>query len=544
CDPRLNTSQSLELAFLVAARRGALGRSVAAGVAVATIGLAGAWAWSHVWGWHPWQAELLPMVLAAGALAAVGAALLGYGFGRVVSHHASGLRARHVIAGFAMVLVALALPFPRNVPDGSAVVRTAPAGDGLVEVTVEVSPPNLVAGASRWEVMAWQNDGHVNAPLVEVAPGRYTTAEPVPVGASWKTVARLAAEDQLGGIPIYMPEDPAIDASEVPVAPTRDQAFTSEAEYLLREAHGGPAWPGIVAYTAVFTGIIAILGLIVAGAVRLERRRRALGWTRDDAPLAGKRVVISGASGGIGVATRTALEAQGARVIGLDLIVDRPDTLVVDVTDTEAVVAAVDEAAARLGGIDAVIANAGIGDADDSTRPPSERARDVLEVNLLGAWNTIAAALPHLGDGGVVVGITSGLASAAVPYAAAYTASKRGLSGYLDVLRLELEGRIDVVEVQPAYIRTAIHDGPAQRGASLDGLVRAEDVTDAAAAVVTALEAPRRRLGSSPLATFELALARRAPRLVERLVRRQLRRVEAAHGRPEFTSPEVRTPAR
>ena len=251
--------------------------------------------------------------------------------------------------------------------------------------------------------------------------------------------------------------------------------------------------------------------------------------------LAGRRVLLTGSRGGIGTATRRALEAQGAVVVGLDLHGD-DETIAVDVRDGPAVRAAVAEAAARLGGIDAVIANAGIGIAALSTDPPDERARAVMDVNFFGAWNVVAASVPHMPAGrGSVVFVASGLAVATLPYTAAYTASKRAMTGYADVLRTESQGRLTVSTVLPGYIRTAIHAEANADGASLDGVARCEQVTDAAAAIVTALQTGRRELGSSPATTAEMWFARRAPVLTDWIIRRRWRR--AGDRRPRRRTP-------
>lgn len=242
-------------------------------------------------------------------------------------------------------------------------------------------------------------------------------------------------------------------------------------------------------------------------------------------------MLLTGAAAGIGQAAREALEAQGARVVGVDLVADRPDTLVADVTDAGALAAAAAAAAERLGGLDVVIANAGIGAAGDTTAGPDAAARKVVEVNLFGAWNTVAAALPHLAEGGHVVIVSSGLALANVPYTAAYTASKRGVAGLADVLRMEAGGRFTVSTIFPGFIRTAIHDVTED---GLSGLVREETVEDAAATVVAACETRRRDLSTTPRTTLELWAARRFPATADRVLARRVRRLAATRGLPSF----------
>jgi short-subunit dehydrogenase len=155
----------------------------------------------------------------------------------------------------------------------------------------------------------------------------------------------------------------------------------------------------------------------------------------------------------------------------------------------------------------------------------------------------VAAALPHLRRSrGSVVVIGSGLAVANVPHSAAYSASKRGLIGWADVLRLEHRDELTVSAVQPGYIRTAIHEAAAARGVSLDGMTRIETVEDAATAIVAALETGRRELGSSPVLTAELWLARRFPATTDRVIAARVRRAPQAILAP--TEPERETASR
>ena len=242
--------------------------------------------------------------------------------------------------------------------------------------------------------------------------------------------------------------------------------------------------------------------------------------------LDGVRVVITGARGGIGAATTAALRARGAAVCGMDLRGDG-EVIAADVRDAEAMQAAVDEAAGRLGGIDVLVNNAGIGTAQDAGAAPDAHARATLEINLLGAWTTTAAAMPHLlrSGKGHIVNVASGLAIVAMPYAAAYSASKRGLAAYSDSVRLEYRGRVTVTTVYPGYVRTPIHEGPAAQGVALEGLVNADSVEQAAAALVRACSHRPRELSTSRTTALSLTVARHLPRLVEAVV---ARRMEAA----------------
>jgi NAD(P)-dependent dehydrogenase (short-subunit alcohol dehydrogenase family) len=151
----------------------------------------------------------------------------------------------------------------------------------------------------------------------------------------------------------------------------------------------------------------------------------------------------------------------------------------------------------------------------------------VLDVNLFGTWNATAAALPWLVRGrGHVVVTASGLATVNMPWAAAYAASKRAVAAYADTLRIEYAGRLTVTTVSPGYVRTPIHEVPAASGASLEGLVPADEMADVVAAYLRAVTERPRALGTSWRTSFAIAVAGRRPALVDGLVRRSVDRLD------------------
>jgi NAD(P)-dependent dehydrogenase (short-subunit alcohol dehydrogenase family) len=241
------------------------------------------------------------------------------------------------------------------------------------------------------------------------------------------------------------------------------------------------------------------------------------------------RVIITGAAGGIGGAATAALRARGARVIGLDLVEDAErDILACDVRDQASVDRAVAAAIDRLGGLDVLINNAGIGIPQRAGEPPDDAALSVLSVNLVGPWRVTAAALPALREArGRVINVASGLAHITVPFAPAYCMSKRGLVAYSDALRLEHGDTITVTTVYPGYIRTAIHDAGRELGVGLEGAVPAEKLSDAARTLVrAALGPPARDLATTRWGAAFYAIVGRLPRrLVDRAGEWQLRRL-------------------
>jgi NAD(P)-dependent dehydrogenase (short-subunit alcohol dehydrogenase family) len=238
-----------------------------------------------------------------------------------------------------------------------------------------------------------------------------------------------------------------------------------------------------------------------------------------------KRVIITGAASGIGAATLATLRERGAEVVGLDLNAG-DDIVACDVTSQESVDAAVAAAIERLGGLDALVNCAGIGVPQSAAQHPDANAARVIDVNLLGTWRVTAAALPDLRQSrGRVVNISSGLAHLAVPFATAYGASKRGVVGYSEQLRIEVGDEVTVTTVYPGYIRTPIHDASREAGISLEGMVPPEPLSAAVATIVRALYGkPARDLATTRRGARSYALLRLLPKgLVERAIRRQMR---------------------
>jgi NAD(P)-dependent dehydrogenase (short-subunit alcohol dehydrogenase family) len=148
---------------------------------------------------------------------------------------------------------------------------------------------------------------------------------------------------------------------------------------------------------------------------------------------AGRRVIVTGARGGIGRATVELLESAGCAVAGCDL-----DDF--DVRDPEAVDAGVARLVDELGACDAVVANAGVVDTiHRAERFPEEDWKKDLETNLTGPFHLVRAAFQSLkesGDGRVVL-ISSASAETGLPGQVAYTASKAGVVGMARTLAAE-----------------------------------------------------------------------------------------------------------
>jgi NAD(P)-dependent dehydrogenase (short-subunit alcohol dehydrogenase family)/alkylhydroperoxidase family enzyme len=168
-------------------------------------------------------------------------------------------------------------------------------------------------------------------------------------------------------------------------------------------------------------------------------------------PLAGRRVLITGAARGIGAATAKRLHSRGARVVvaGIEqeeleaVAAECGGTLAVscDVRSRAAVEAAVAAAVEHLGGLDVVIANAGVAAQLPINGGDPEIFERTIEVNLIGAYYTLRAAAPHISHpGGYALAISSLAAAVHPPLLGAYSASKAGVEALADSMRVELTG--------------------------------------------------------------------------------------------------------
>ncbi|HEV7678711.1 MAG TPA: hypothetical protein VGQ42_09110 [Candidatus Dormibacteraeota bacterium] len=275
---------AVELAFFLARRRGLLMRALLTGLSVGTLGLATEWGFTQLWGRHPWQASMLPSMWVA-VLGALGGAVIGIALGRAASHRRVSLP-RPVLGGaFAAVVLALLIPLPRSTAPVTAVVHATPSGaatpavtrDGLpaplqpVDVRLTVSPADAMHGADWFEALSWQGGGSQITRLVEVAPGEYRTASPVPTGGTWKTIVWVARHDVLMSTPISMPVD--LQYGQAPITPHASEhvTFVASRSLLMRESHDGAVWPAIVAYGGLLGLTLLWIGVLVAGFASIDR---------------------------------------------------------------------------------------------------------------------------------------------------------------------------------------------------------------------------------------------------------------------------------
>ena len=136
-------------------------------------------------------------------------------------------------------------------------------GDGgrHVSAVVTVDPPQAAEDAKWLTTTAWQGGGLVVDRLTRVREGVYRTNEPIPVYGDWKAEFRLHHGRSLLGVPVYLPDDPAIPAKEVPARASFERPFVRDKQILQREAKDGAGGLTLVGYAIVLAITLSIIAL-------------------------------------------------------------------------------------------------------------------------------------------------------------------------------------------------------------------------------------------------------------------------------------------
>lgn len=205
-----------------------------------------------------------------------------------------------------------------------------------------------------------------------------------------------------------------------------------------------------------------------------------------------KRILLTGASSGIGLATASRLAGKGHQVWGTSRDPERVPRVsglhpvALDLASQESIEAAVSSVHASAGGLDVLINNAGSGHWGPLEHLSDAEVKDQFQLLVFGPLHLIRLLLPDLREsGGKIINVSSLAAQYPIPYMGPYSAAKSALSALSWVLQMELGHRqVEVVDLQPGDILTGFNERLPRShgngaGAYRESLERAFEVFDA-----------------------------------------------------------------
>jgi short-subunit dehydrogenase len=259
--------------------------------------------------------------------------------------------------------------------------------------------------------------------------------------------------------------------------------------------------------------------------------------------IAGSRILITGASQGIGRALAVLLAQRGAHVLAAArsdaLLAELAEqvravggileTVRADVTGAEDRQRMVETAKRHFRGLDVLINNAGIGATGHFAEVGPERLRTIMEVNFFGLTETTRICLPLLREGNrpAIMNISSIAGKRGIPARSEYSASKFAVQGFSEALRAELaKDGIDVLIVNPGLTQTNFSRNMIEQKARLQ-MDHMRGMTPEAVALATlrALERGTHEINLTWAGKLLVFMSRFFPRLTDRIAARKVRAV-------------------
>jgi NAD(P)-dependent dehydrogenase (short-subunit alcohol dehydrogenase family) len=257
-------------------------------------------------------------------------------------------------------------------------------------------------------------------------------------------------------------------------------------------------------------------------------------------PLQGRTLFITGGASGIGAEVARQAAQRGARLALVDvdgdaaqkLAASLPSAIAIeaDVRDYDSIVAAVDRTVSTYGGIDVVMANAGIEVAATARGITLDELERIADINFTGVLRTVRATMPHVIDSRGYVLITASLAAILhTPPLSAYSATKAGVEAYGDAIRTEVAhkgvdigvayfGFIDTPMVQRGKADPILAEFEARSGNNPIG--KTYPVSQAAKKVIAGIEARKRRVMHPGFIRGFMALRSLMPRVTDAILTR------------------------
>src|SRR3954447_21843020 len=253
---------------------------VVCGLAIGTVGFAAEWVWSHIWMPLPWPSPLMPEGLIWAIVAGMSGGLLGALIGSALGSDRQPFPRRGVMPAlatgfiliFAMVGYGLHVDNHGNGATARFQLRKVEGGPGRYVQARITLDPRTAADHKKWlTVTAWQGGGLVVDRLKRKGSGIYDTTKPIPVNGDWKALLRLHKGNSLLGTPIYLPNDPAIPAKEVPARADMTRPLVSDHKILQRESKSASGILPKFAYGAVLAVALVLCALMAWGLARRAR---------------------------------------------------------------------------------------------------------------------------------------------------------------------------------------------------------------------------------------------------------------------------------